>query len=142
VLSTSRTGWQIEAALLELIGKAQDVIRLEHAYFEHEPIKQALLRALKRGVKLELRVSAFNDDTIFEIVNTANLLELMQAGQPGQVTCWLYQGQGGKYDKMVHSKFLSADGKWAIVGSANLVPRSLHSPFTQAGQPVLFNQEL
>jgi len=142
VVSTSSAGWQIEAALLEVIAQAQHVIRLEHAYFEHEPIKRALYQALQRGVKLELLVSEYNDEKVFEIVNPANLLELMQAGQPGQVSCWLYQGQGGQYDKMVHSKFLSADGKWAIVGSANLVPRSLHSPFHQAGQPLLFNQEL
>ena len=61
---------------------------------------------------------------------------------PGQVRCWLWQGPGGKDDYMVHTKFMSVDGKVAIAGSANLIPRSLQSPFTADGQPLLFNEEL
>jgi phosphatidylserine/phosphatidylglycerophosphate/cardiolipin synthase-like enzyme len=142
VLTTDDQSLQIEAALLYLIGAAKDTIRLEHAYIYHEPVEKALREALIRGVKLELIVSERNDETVFEVLNPAALLSLMRAGQPGQVKAWLYQGLGGENDFMSHTKFLSVDGQFALVGSANLVPRSLHSPFSTEGRPLLFNEEL
>ncbi len=142
VLTTDDQSLQIEAALLHLIGAAKDTIRLEHAYIYHEPVEKALRQALARGVKLEVIVSERNDETVFEVLNPAALLTLIRAGQPGQVKAWLYQGRGGENDFMSHTKFLSVDGQFALVGSANLVPRSLHSPFSTEGRPLLFNEEL
>lgn len=142
VLTTDDQSLQIEAALLHLIGNAKDTIRLEHAYIYHEPVERALRQALDRGVKLELIVSERNDETVFEVLNPAALLTLMQVGKPGQVKAWLYQGRGGENDFMSHTKFLSVDGQFALLGSANLVPRSLHSPFSTEGRPLLFNEEL
>lgn len=142
VLSTDDRSQQIAAALLQVINSAQHQLRIEHAYIYDQRIEQALQAALKRGVKLEIIVSERSDESVFEVLNPVALLKLLQQGQPGQVSCWLYQGQGGNYDYMSHTKFLSADGQRAIVGSANLIPRSLHSPFEMNGQQVLFNEEL
>lgn len=131
----------IEASLLELIASAQDVIRMEHAYIYHEPIEAALRAALQRGVRLEIVFSEQNDEPIFEMLNPASVHDLMQFA-PDQVKVWLYQGKGGEYGYMSHTKYLSVDGKAAIVGSANLIPRSLHSPFWSQGKPLLFNEEM
>ncbi|MGE3725823.1 MAG: phosphatidylserine/phosphatidylglycerophosphate/cardiolipin synthase family protein [Candidatus Sericytochromatia bacterium] len=142
VLTTDDQSLQIEAALLHLIQTAKQTIRLEHAYIYHEPIEKALREALARGVELELIVSERNDESVFEMLNPAVLLKLLQIGKADQVKVWLYQGQGGENDFMSHTKFLSVDGQFALVGSANLVPRSLHSPFRSAEGPLLFNEEL
>ncbi|PIW18038.1 hypothetical protein COW36_06445 [bacterium (Candidatus Blackallbacteria) CG17_big_fil_post_rev_8_21_14_2_50_48_46] len=133
---------EIEAALLYLIAHAKQKICLEQAYLFHAPITQALEQALARGVKLELIVSERSDESVFEILNPDQLRHLLKRGKPGQVKAWLYQGKGGKYDYMAHTKFISADSQGAIVGSANLVPRSLHSPFQWKNQSILYNQEL
>ncbi|HEY9844059.1 MAG TPA: phosphatidylserine/phosphatidylglycerophosphate/cardiolipin synthase family protein [Candidatus Obscuribacterales bacterium] len=142
VLTTSHRAWEIESALLETINQAKNVIRIEHAYIYHEPIEAALRAAKARGVEIRLMFSERSDESVFERINPATALKLIQAPGPGKVGCWLYQGRGGKDDYMVHSKYLSVDGRIAIAGSANLIPRSLHSPFTAAGVPLLFNEEI
>lgn len=142
VLTTSHRGWEIAAALVQSINEAKEVIRIEHAYLYHEPIEAALRAAKARGVEIRLLFSERSDESVFERLNPGNALKLMNAPGPGKVRCWLWRGPGGKDDYMVHTKFLSVDGKIAIAGSANLIPRSLQSPFTADGQPLLFNEEL
>ncbi len=134
---------EIEPAILQAIQSAQTRIRLEQAYLYYEPIQQALVRALERGVKLELIVSERNDESIYELLNLDAIRQLMLASQqPGQVQVRLFQSRGGEHDFMSHTKYLTVDGQVAIVGSANLIPRSLRSPFVAKGQAILFNEEL
>jgi len=142
VLDSDAQNYQIEAALIYLIDSAHKKLRLEQAYLYHAPIENALKRALRRGVQLEIIVSEHSDESVFEILNPDSVRALILAGNPGQVKAWLYQGRGGKYDYMAHTKFIAADSQRAIVGSANLVPRSLHSPFLWKNQSILYNQEL
>lgn len=142
ILTTSHKAWEIEAALLKTINEARHEIRIEHAYIYHEPIEAALRAAKHRGVNIRLMFSERSDESVFERVNPATAIKLMRAPGKGKVDCWLYQDPGGKDDYMVHTKFLSADGHIAIAGSANLIPRSLHSPFTAEGGPLLFNEEI
>jgi len=131
----------VETHLISLIDSAKKVIRMEHAYVYHEPIEAALRQALDRGVHLEVVFSERNDESLFELLNPATVYDLMQRA-PKQVKVWLYQGKGGEYSYMAHTKYLSVDGNEAIVGSANLIPRSLHSPFWSQGKPLLFNEEM
>lgn len=142
ILTTSHRAWEIESALLKTINEARHEIRIEHAYIYHEPIEAALRAAKARGVNIRLLFSERSDESVFERVNPATAIKLIQAPGKGLVDCWLYQGPGGKDDYMVHTKFLSADGRIAVAGSANLIPRSLHSPFTAEGVPLLFNEEI
>jgi phosphatidylserine/phosphatidylglycerophosphate/cardiolipin synthase-like enzyme len=145
----------IKPALLQLINNAKHTLRLEQAYLTEHDIMQALKRAKTRGVNLELVMSYYNDEQIFERLNLASMLALHEAPGAGKVETWLYRG----HDKarqtkranpsyMVHSKYISADGTEAIVGSTNLIPRSLQSPFygllpeVYPNAPVLFNEEL
>lgn len=154
VLTTSRHGWQIEAALLQTIQAARREIVIEHAYLWHEPVLAALRAAKARGVRLRLLFSERSDESVFERLNPAAALQLLRAPGPGPVAVWLYRGSG-EADWMVHTKYLAVDGRQAIAGSANLIPRSLHSPFVgrliaggkdaaAAGEdlPLLFNEEI
>lgn len=141
---------QIEDGLLQLINSAQQVIRLEHAYIYDAAIEEALKMAVQRGVKLEIVFSEHSDESLFEILNPVSVLDLMQSVpdqdsgllKAAQVRAWLYQGKGGQHNYMAHTKYLSVDGKAAIVGSANLIPRSLHALFWSQGKPLLFNEEI
>lgn len=134
---------EIEPAILQAIQSAHTQIRLEHAYLYYEPIQQALKQALERGVSLQMIVSERNDESIFEALNLDAIRQLMLAQKyPGQVQARLFQSRGGKNDYMSHTKFMSVDEQVAIVGSANLIPRSLRSPFVSNGQAILFNEEL
>ena len=145
----------IKPALLQLIGNAKHTLRLEQAYLAEHDIMQALKKAKARGVNLELVMSFYNDEAIFERVNLASMLSLHRAPGAGKIDTWLYRGrdknrQTPRTDAsyMVHSKYISADGAEAIVGSTNLIPRSLQSPFyglrpeAYTSAPVLFNEEL
>lgn len=142
MLTTSRKGWEIQSAMLKLINEARETIRIEYAYLYHEPIEAALREAKARGVDIELLFSERSDETLFDHLNPATALSLIKAPGSGKVSSWLWQSHGGKHDYMVHTKFMSADGKRAIAGSANLIPRSLQSPFSSAGVPLMFNEEI
>ncbi|PKL77277.1 MAG: hypothetical protein CVV27_06020, partial [Candidatus Melainabacteria bacterium HGW-Melainabacteria-1] len=142
VLTTSHQGWQIEAALIQTINEAREIIRIEHAYLYHEPIEVALRAAKARGVEIQLLFSERSDESLFDRLNPGNALKLMQAPGPGKVRCWLWPVGKGEHDYMIHTKYLSVDGRKAIAGSANLIPRSLQSPFRVGDQPLLFNEEL
>lgn len=142
VLTTSHQGWQAQAGLIQLIQQAKKIIRLEHAYIFHEPIEEALRQAKARGVEIQLLFSEKSDESLFDLINPGTALKLMRAPGSGKVRVWLYPHRGGQNNYMVHTKFLSIDGTEAIAGSANLIPRSLQSPFTSEGKPILFNEEL
>lgn len=145
----------LKPALLQLIQEAQHTLRLEQAYVREKEILTALKAAKARGVNLEIVVSYYNDEDLFERLNLASMISLHQAPGAGKVETWLYRGydaarQTERSDPsyMVHTKYLSADGREAIVGSTNLIPRSLQSPFyglrphDYAQSPALFNEEL
>lgn len=144
----------IKPALIQLIHSAKHTLRLEQAYLTEHDILQALKNAKARGVNLELVMSYYNDESMFERLNIASMLALHHAPGAGKVDTWLYKGRDKTRQTertnpsyMVHSKYISADGTAAIVGSTNLIPRSLQSPFygllpdDYANAPVLFNEE-
>lgn len=143
VVTTDYDSYSVARALYALIGSARERIRLEHAYIYDAPTEEALRQALDRGVQLDLVFSKRNDEFLFELINPATVRDLMRM-YPDQVRAWLYVDESGSSTYMSHTKYLSVDGEQALVGSANLIPRSLISPFTQgdAGQPILFNEEL
>ncbi|PIQ24055.1 hypothetical protein COW36_05920 [bacterium (Candidatus Blackallbacteria) CG17_big_fil_post_rev_8_21_14_2_50_48_46] len=150
VLLTDVHSTRIYEALIGLIHKAQSTIWLEHAYFYHLPTLEALKKALARDVQLKLIFPENSNIEIFNLTNTENLRILMETQAElgtGKIEAWLYQGRPGKFSGMAHTKALSVDGRYALLGSANLTPRSLHSPFLEAlsggdQNPIFYNQEL
>ncbi len=142
-------------AMLSMIRRAEHTLRIEQAYFYHPQIMDALKAAKARGVNIEIVVSYFNDEAIFERLNLNNILELKQAEGTGEIRGWLYLGKDRRYPLnpgdptyMVHTKYISMDQKEAIVGSTNMIPRSLQSPFfgllpsVYEHAPALFNEEV
>ncbi len=101
---------------VKIIDSAQRRIVLINPYFTlcgH--IRRAFRRAVKRGVRLEVMVSAKSDIPITPRIVEYNVHKLMKAGAE------IYVFEGGFH----HSKIMMADDECAFIGSANLNSRSL-----------------
>ena len=98
------------------ISSAQDSIKLVNPYLTlNRKLKKALRDAVKRGVKVEILVSAKSDIPLTPDCVYYNVHKLMKKG----VDVWLYQ------PGFHHSKIMMVDGRFCTVGSANLDLRSL-----------------
>lgn len=98
------------------INGAQDSIKLINPYLTlNRKLKKALRDAVKRGVKVEILVSAHSDIPLTPDCVFYNVHKLMKKG----VDVWLYQ------PGFHHSKIIMVDGRYCTVGSANLNARSL-----------------
>ena len=106
----------IRTFYLEAINNAQDSIKLINPYLTlNRKLKKALKDAVKRGVKVEIMVSAKSDIPLTPDCVFYNVHKLMKHG----VHVWLYQ------PGFHHTKVIMVDGKFCTVGSANLNARSL-----------------
>ena len=112
----------IMLAYLKAISGASTVINIENAYLITMPqLRTALLDALRRGVKVNILTNSAEsiDEPIIIAPILASLPELIAAG----ATVALKRGD------TVHSKFMTVDGLFSIVGSFNLHPRSIRYEF-------------
>ena len=104
------------------IDAAQDSIKLINPYFTLIPcVKKALKRAISRGIKVEIMVSAKSDIPLTPDVVYRNAHQMMRLG--AQV--WLYQ------PGFHHSKIMMVDGRFCTVGSTNLDARSLRFDYEE-----------
>lgn len=142
----TETAW----AIRHLIEHAKKRIWLEHAYFHHPETLRCLKRALDRGVEILIIVPEVSNIEIFNPTNSECIRQLMahqrETGH-GQVEAYLYTGFPGIFSGMSHTKAMAVDGRYAVIGSANLTLRSLQSPFTEvltggSHEHILFNQEI
>jgi len=112
----------IMLAHLKAIAGASKVINIENAYLITMPqLRAALLAALARGVKVNILTNSAEsiDEPIIIAPILASLPELIAAG----ATVGLKRGD------TLHSKFMTVDGLFSIVGSFNLHPRSVRYEF-------------
>ncbi|MEG2157088.1 MAG: phospholipase D-like domain-containing protein [Bacteroidaceae bacterium] len=106
----------IRETFLEAINSAHTTIQIINPYFTlNRNIKRALIKAIERGVKVEIMVSEKSDIPITPRIVDYNVHKLMKHGAS------IYYYQGGFH----HSKILMIDGKYCFAGSANLNARSL-----------------
>ena len=106
---------EFKQRLLDDLARAQHV-RIVAAYFlPYGRLRRALLRAVRRGARLELVLPAKTDVRLSQIATRALYRRFLRAG----VEIHEYQPQ------VLHSKLILVDGA-VYVGSANLDPRSLH----------------
>ena len=104
------------------IDDAQDSIRIINPYFTLRPcITKALKRAIKRGVKVELMISAKSDIPLTPDCAFYNMHRMMKKG----AHVWLYQ------PGFHHSKIMMVDGKFCTIGSTNLDARSLRFDYEE-----------
>lgn len=98
------------------ISSAQRSIYLTNPYFVPDAaIREALLSARARGVRVVLLLPGAIDHDIVEAASRAGFGRLLDAGVE------IYEYQAG----LMHAKTMTIDGVWAMVGSANLDNRSL-----------------
>lgn len=110
-----RAATRIAPALIELMDAAREELVIEHAYVSYDPMRDAIVRAANRGVRVTLILPARPDTHHYANMATVNRL---LAAAPANLAVWLYPG-------MTHAKVMLADRRYAVVGSANLTPRSM-----------------
>jgi cardiolipin synthase len=104
------------------IEEAKDSIHIINPYFTLRPcITKALKNAIKRGVKVELMLSAKSDIPLTPDCAFYQAHKLMKQG----AKVWLYQSG------FHHSKIMMVDGRFCTVGSANLDARSLRFDYEE-----------
>ena len=106
----------IRTFYINAFNSAKDSIKLINPYFTlNRKVKRAIKDAIKRGVKVEIMVSAHSDIPLTPACVFYNVHKLMKKG----ADVWLYQ------PGFHHSKVIMVDGRYCTVGSANLNARSL-----------------
>ena len=104
------------------IDDAQDSIRIINPYLTLVPsVSKALKRAIDRGIKVEIMVSAKSDVPLTPDCVFYNAHKLMKRG----AHVWLYQ------PGFHHSKIMMVDGRFCTVGSVNLDARSLRFDYEE-----------
>ena len=107
---------------LSAIDQAQDSIKIINPYFTLIPkVTRALTRAVKRGVKVEIMLSAKSDIPLTPDCAYYQAHKLMKRG----AIIWLYK------PGFHHSKIMMVDGRYCTIGSTNLDARSLKCDFEQ-----------
>lgn len=106
----------------EAIDCAKDSIKIINPYFTlNRKLKKKLKNAAKRGVKVEVMVSAKSDIPITPDCVYYNVHKLMKKG----VDVWIYE------PGFHHTKIIMVDGRFCTVGSANLNSRSLRCDYEE-----------
>ena len=104
------------------INDAQDSIKLVNPYLTlNHKLKKALRQAVKRGVKVEVMVSAHSDIPLTPDCVFYNVHKLMKHG----VNVYIYE------PGFHHTKIIMVDGRFCTVGSANLNTRSLRFSYEE-----------
>jgi cardiolipin synthase A/B len=118
VVKSSPLGGSFGSYLLFLlsIASAQKSIHIANPYFFPDPrIEEALINAVKRGVRVVVLTPAKNDHTATSAASHSGFGPFLLGG----VEIYEYQ------PALMHTKAMVVDGVWAAVGSANLDYRSL-----------------
>lgn len=106
----------------DAINEVKDSIKLVNPYLTlNNTLKRALRNAVKRGVKVEIMVSAHSDIPLTPDCVFYNVHNLMQHG----VDVWIYK------KGFHHTKIIMVDGRFCTVGSANLNARSLNFDYEE-----------
>ena len=107
---------------ISAIDQAKDSIKIINPYFTLIPkLTRALTRAIRRGVKVEIMLSAKSDIPLTPDCAYYQAHKLMKRG----AIIWMYK------PGFHHSKIMMVDGLYCTVGSTNLDARSLKCDFEQ-----------
>lgn len=141
----------IERGLITMIDEAEHEIQIQQAFFSDQTVLDHLGKALQRGVNVKIVVAktplAAGVFTAANLLSAYQLAKLQQAGAKGEIRLYSYDNPAGGHSAQIHAKAVSVDGKRALIGSANLIGRSLSSPFLRQGadgqlSQTLYNKEL
>lgn len=127
---------EILPVLLDGIARARSLIYVEHQYLSARPVIDALTAALAREPTLEMLVvlNQNPDVTAYRGWQNRRLAEagLFEHPRVGLFALWAAARHQTRRTLLVnqlfvHSKVVTIDDRWAMVGSANLDGVSLHS---------------
>jgi cardiolipin synthase len=108
---------RIRSAFRLAIAGASESIMIMNPYFVPGPrVVRSLLRAIARGVSVQLILPAKSDAPIVRLVGRSYYTPLLKAGIE------IYEREG----TVLHAKVMLIDDAWAVIGSANLDQRSFH----------------
>ena len=108
--------YPIRYTYLEAIDRARERIWLTHAYLiPDDDLIFALVEAADRGVDVRIIVPAESNHIVADWISRGFYATFLRRG----VRLFLYQ------DAMVHAKTGTADGRWSMIGTANLDRLSL-----------------
>ncbi len=111
---------RIRAAFRMAIAGASSSIVIANPYFIPGPrILRALMRAARRGVRVQIMLPAVNDVRLVQILSRSTYAPLLKEGIE------IYE----LADTVLHAKVMLIDGHWSVIGSANLDQRSFHRNF-------------
>jgi cardiolipin synthase len=103
-------------ALISAIESSETEVRIVNAYFvPHPQLREALIRAARRGVDVRLMLPSRSDNPVVYHAGRSYYAELLEAGVK---IC-------ERQSRVLHSKTATVDGVWSVVGSTNLDWRSL-----------------
>lgn len=104
------------------LNAAQDTVRIINPYFTLIPkIRKAILRAVKRGVNVQIMIAEPSDIPLTPDCVFYNANKLQKKG----CEVWVYQ------PGFHHTKVIMVDGKFCTVGSTNLDARSLRCDYEE-----------
>lgn len=107
---------------LSAINSAKDSIKIINPYFTLiGPLKRAIKKAVRRGVKVDIMLSVKCDEPITPDCGFYNAHKLMKKG------CHIWMFEPGFH----HTKIIMVDGRLCTVGSANLDSRSLRFDYEE-----------
>jgi cardiolipin synthase len=116
VTVNDRKATEVRTAYIQMIDSARERVIIEHAYFSDDRIIEALQRALKRGIEVDV-ILPEKPDTHGH-ANRVTINRLLESPSRGSMRIFLYP-------RMSHAKVALVDGVMAAIGSANLTPRSM-----------------
>ncbi len=106
--------------LFAAISAAQRSIRIATPYFVPDPaLQMALIHAAYRGVRVEIVLPTRTDATFVLWAARSFYAELLEAGVE------IYEFEEG----VLHSKIITVDERWCMLGSANMDVRSFRLNF-------------
>lgn len=113
---TTKKQAETRRAIIAAMDAARDTLRLVTPYFlPTHTVRQALLRAIDRGVHVEIMFSKVGDNAWLSYGNFNLSKRMIRHG----AHVYLYKGA------FHHSKIMMIDGQVSMIGSANLNSRSL-----------------
>jgi cardiolipin synthase len=104
---------------LAVAGAARRIQIITPYFFPGPMMVRSLLRAVKRGVQVQMILPSISDVPVMQMMSRAYLKPLTAAGVE------VYARQG----TILHAKMMLVDLRWATLGSANLDLRSFHRNF-------------
>jgi len=111
---------QLVLVLLSAVNSARNAIRIATPYFLHdEQLVTALQLAALRGVDVGIVIPAINNHALVGWASQTHIRPLLESG------CRVWRNPP-PFD---HSKLMTVDGSWSLIGSANWDIRSLRLNF-------------